>query len=87
MSLPSRRYVRPRLRPEVSGMGVAVFVIPLLRRSPEEYSEGPNQELHQFAWLSKRVRSPIAATMVMATVHCTPRRAWRASTTDAHATL
>jgi hypothetical protein len=31
--------------------------------------------------LSKRVRSPRAATVVTATVHCTPRRAWSAATT------
>ena len=30
---------------------------------------------------SKRVRSPMSAPIVMATVHCTPRKAWRASTT------
>ena len=34
---------------------------------------------------SKRVRSPSAATVVTATVHWTPRRAWRASTTGCEA--
>ena len=46
------------------------------------YSEGirPRHVMRALG-VSKRVRSPMAATMVTATVHWTPRRAWSASTT------
>ena len=59
-------------------MGIA----PCGRRAPDEYSEGTNpKNFLRSLGGSKRVKSPIAATMVTATVHGTPRRAWRASTT------
>src|SRR5262245_26139115 len=60
----------------------ALVIDPCWRRSPEEYSEGTNpKNFMSSLGVSKRVRSPISATMVTATVNCTPRKAWRASTT------
>ena len=57
---------------------------PCRRRSPVEYAEGVKpRECMSCLGLSKRVRSPRAATVVTATVHGTPRRAWSASTTGA----
>ena len=53
-----------------------VFVIPpCWRRWPEEYSDGTNpKNFISSLGCSKRVKSPISATMVTATVNCTPRR-------------
>ena len=60
----------------------AVVIDPGWRRSPEEDSEGITPKNFMSALgVSKRVRSPISATRVTATVPCTPRKAWRASTT------
>lgn len=54
------------------------------RRSPVEDSEGGKpREFSSCREVSNRVRSPSAAPVVTAPVPCTPRQAWRASTTGA----
>src|SRR5207245_372075 len=57
---------------------------PWRRESPLESSLGTRpRKAASWRGLSKRVRSPISASMVTATVSWTPRRAWRARTTVA----
>ena len=54
----------------------ALVIDPCRRRSPLEYSEGISPRYFiSCLGFSKRVRSPSSATMVTATVNCTPRRA------------
>jgi hypothetical protein len=56
----------------------------LLTPRPTGRFRGCQPELmHELSGCSQRVRAPSAATVVTATVHGTPRRAWRASTTGA----
>jgi hypothetical protein len=63
-----------------------LVMAPCRRRSPVEYSEGMRPKNFMSALGgSKRVRSPSSATVVTATVHWPPRRAWRASTTGVEA--
>jgi hypothetical protein len=68
---------------EATGRGGPAWVIaPGRRCAPEEYAEGIRpRNFISARGFSNRVRSPIAATRVTATVHGTPRNACRASTT------
>jgi hypothetical protein len=59
-------------------------MLPCCRRPPLAYAEGGSpRECLRWRGGSKRGRSPSAATVGTATVHGTPRRAWRASITGA----
>jgi hypothetical protein len=54
----------------------ALEIDPCRRCSPEEYSEGIRpKNFISSRGVSNRVRSPISATRVTATVNCTPRKA------------
>jgi len=57
---------------------------PCRRAGPLEYSDGISPtNAANWRGESNRVRSPSSATTVMATSHCTPRSAWRASAMEA----
>jgi hypothetical protein len=77
------RYAQaPATRARRAWVVPALVMEPWRRRSPVEYAEGmrPTDVMRSLG-VSTRVRSPSSATVVTATVHWTPRRAWRASTT------
>jgi hypothetical protein len=78
----SRSAQAPSTRARRAWVFPAWVIEPGWRRAPEEYAAGikPKHFISALG-VSHRLRSPIAATLVTAPVHCTPRSAWRASTT------
>ena len=81
---PRGRAIRPgAFDPDAAGMGMASFCHPSLvaPRARGIFGRDSPQAFIRALGCSKRVQSPMSATMVTATVPCPPRKAWRASTT------
>src|SRR5512145_92203 len=74
LTLAGERYAQaPSTSTRRAGVLPVLVIPPCWRRAPEAYSEGthPRNFLRSLG-CSKRVRSPIAATIVTATVHGPP---------------